>query len=227
MKVVLLHAFPLDERMWEPQRELLADADVFAPRLYGYGNSMDAWADGILRDAGEGNLVLVGASMGGYAALAIARRAPERARGLLLEGARTDADTDERRRGRADTIQQVQAEGAAGLWRAMAPKLLTENARPETVAAAEEMALAQDPIELIHAVEAIRDRDDLTGVAQAMEGPVLAVVGSKDPFVSAAELREVIGGDHVVEIPDVGHLASLERPEAFNPALRDFLDSFS
>jgi pimeloyl-ACP methyl ester carboxylesterase len=227
VRVVLLHALPLDERMWDPQRELLADADVFAPRLYGYGNSMDAWAQAILRDVGDGDLVLVGASMGGYAALAVARRAPERVRGLLLEGARTDADSDERRRGRGDTIQQIQAEGAAGLWQTMAPKLLTENARPETVAAAEAMALAQDPVDLIHAVEAIRDRDDLTGVVQAMDGPVLAVVGTEDPFVSADELREAIGGDHVVEIPEVGHLPSLERPEAFNPTLRDLLDAVS
>jgi pimeloyl-ACP methyl ester carboxylesterase len=35
VNVVLLHAFPLDERMWEPQLEPLREYDVAAPRLYG------------------------------------------------------------------------------------------------------------------------------------------------------------------------------------------------
>ena len=101
MTVVLLHAFPLDERMWAPQLDVVPDA--LTPRLYGRGATMDAWASSIA-DEVDGELVLVGASMGGYCALALARHAPERVRGLLLVGARPDADSDERRAGRADTI---------------------------------------------------------------------------------------------------------------------------
>src|SRR4029078_13103334 len=81
--VVYLHAFPLDERMWP--------AEAAAPRLYGLGRTMDDWADGVL-EAYPGRLVLVGASMGGYAAMAAARRAPERLAGLLLAGSRPEAD---------------------------------------------------------------------------------------------------------------------------------------
>ena len=39
MKVVLLHAFPLDERMWDPQLELLADEDVYVPNFYDLGGN--------------------------------------------------------------------------------------------------------------------------------------------------------------------------------------------
>ena len=54
-----------------------------APHLYGRGPSIDDWAAQLLRDI-DGPLVAVGASMGGYCALALARRAPERVVGMVL-----------------------------------------------------------------------------------------------------------------------------------------------
>jgi pimeloyl-ACP methyl ester carboxylesterase len=88
MNVLLLHALPLDERMWEPQNRALGDHHVVAPHLYDLpGSSMDEWAAAALERV-EGDFAVVGASMGGYLALAIARRAPERIRALLLEGSR-------------------------------------------------------------------------------------------------------------------------------------------
>ena len=75
MTVVLLHGLPLDGRMWEPQLGALGD-QASAPTLYDVpGETMDAWAEAVL-DSVAGELVLVGASMGGYCALAIARRSP-------------------------------------------------------------------------------------------------------------------------------------------------------
>ena len=117
-----MHAFPLDERMWEPQLDALTGHDVSAPRLYGRGRTMAAWAESVA-DETEGELLVVGASMGGYCALALARRVPERVRALLLVGSRPDADSPERRAGRADTIELIRREGADGLWRFMSPKL--------------------------------------------------------------------------------------------------------
>ena len=48
MKLLLLHAFPLDETMWAPQKAALTDHDVVAPHLYGRGSSVDAWAGSLL-----------------------------------------------------------------------------------------------------------------------------------------------------------------------------------
>ena len=213
MTVLLLHAFPLDERMWEPQREVLRGHEVVAPRLYGRGPTMAAWADSV---AGEtsGELTVVGASMGGYCALALARRAPARVRGVMLLGARPDADSDERRAGRADTIALISDEGPEGLWRTMLPKLFHDESLGD------EGLLYRDGDALIGAIEAIRDRDDSTDVARAFPGPVQFVVGEFDPFVSADELAE----HDVREIGGAGHLANIERPEEFNSILGDFLE---
>ena len=212
MTILLLHAFPLDKKMWEPQRAALAGHEVIAPRLYGRGRTMDEWADSIAGET-DGELVVVGASMGGYCALALARRAPERVRGLLLVGARPDADTEERRAGRADTIALIRNDGLEGLWRMMLPKLFHD----ESVA--DEQLVYRDTEALITALEAVRDREDSTDVVRSFSGPVQFVVGEFDPYVSAAELSEF----DVRELEGVGHLVNLERPDEFNEILREFV----
>jgi pimeloyl-ACP methyl ester carboxylesterase len=212
VNVLLLHALPLDERMWEPQRDVLRDHDVFAPRLYGRGRTMAAWADSIASEL-EGEQVVVGASMGGYAALALARRAPERVRALLLVGARPDADSPERRAGRADTIELIRNEGPDGLWRTMLPKLFADPG------VGDERLLFREQDGLIAAIEAIRDREDSTQLARDFPGPLQFVVGEHEAFVTAGELAEF----DIREVSDAGHLVNLERPDEFNAILREFL----
>jgi pimeloyl-ACP methyl ester carboxylesterase len=214
VKVLLLHAFPLDERMWEPQLAVLAEHEVSTPRLYGRGRTMDAWADSIATEA-EGELAVVGASMGGYCALALARRVPDRVRALMLVGSRPDADSQERRAGRADTIELIRTEGPEALWHSMLPKLFHDQSK------ADERLLYRDPDGLVAAVEAIRDREDSTEPAHSFPGPLQFVVGEFDPFVSAGELE----GFDVREVAGVGHLVSLERTNEFNEILREFVSS--
>jgi pimeloyl-ACP methyl ester carboxylesterase len=224
--VVLLHALPLDERMWEGQREVLAGHSVSAPNLYALGRSMDAWARGVLA-AVEGPLVVVGASMGGYAALAIAREAPERLRGVVLAGSRAVADPPDRRAARADTIRLIRTEGVEGLWADMRPKLFPEDAEPAVLERARTLALAQEPEALVGAVEAIRDRDDGTDVVRRLEAPLLVVIGTRDPYVPVAEAQDVADGapnGRLAVFEGAGHLPSLDRPREFNRELAAFLE---
>jgi pimeloyl-ACP methyl ester carboxylesterase len=212
VNVLLLHAFPLDERMWKPQLPALADHDVTAPRLYGRGRTMAEWAASVAGES-NGELAVVGASMGGYCALALAALAPERVRGLLLVGARPDADSPERRAGRADTIELIRREGPDGLWRFMEPKLFTDKAN------ADPSLMFRDSDALIGALEAIRDRPDSTQVARDFSGPLQFVVGEHEAFVTADELSEF----DIQEVADSGHLVNLERPDEFNRLLQEFL----
>ena len=165
MTVVLLHALPLDERMW----------DAFpgvAPRLYPGGRTMDEWARSVL-DQVDGDLVLVGASMGGYCALAMARQAPGRVAGLALVGSRPEADTPERRAARGPVLDTIREHGAEGLWGAMRDKLFPEGADPAVVERAGAIALEQPAEGLAAAVEAIRDRADSTDVWDGLDAPRL------------------------------------------------------
>ena len=225
MNVVLLHAFPLDERMWDPQRGPLARHEVFAPNLYRLGRTMDEWADAVLA-ARDGDFVAVGASMGGYCALALARRAPERLTGLVLSGARAGADTPERRAARADTIRLVRSRGVEALWDDMRPKLFTEGAAEETVERARAITLEQDADGIVRAVEAIRDRADATDLVSSFQSPLLVAVGDGDPFLPVPEAEEIAASapkGSLTVFEGSGHLPNLECPREFNGALTDFL----
>ena len=207
MKVVLLHAWPLDERMWEPQLPGLRRAgfDPVTPRLYRRGASIEAWAAELLAEVG-GPFVVVGASMGGYTALALARRAPERVVGIVLAGSRADADSPERRASRDEQIAILRAEGVP-------PDL-------ETDVSPEELAVAQ---------EAIRDRPDASGVVGAFGGPLLVCVGDADDIVSVEEARALADAAlrGALEVfPGTGHLLTVEQPDRFGAVLLRFLEQW-
>ena len=225
MKVLLLHAFPLDERMWEPQLESLRDYEVSTPRLYGRGESLDDWGASLL-DEEDGELILVGASLGGYAALAMTSRAPERVRALALVGARAEGDSPERRAGRADTIALIESGGVEALWENQRPKLMLEDAPEEAVGRARELVLVRGKDELIEAVRALRDRADNSETFASLEGPSLVAVGEGDAFFPPKEAEALAArarhGRFRV-FAGAKHLPSLEQPDEFNAALANFL----
>ncbi len=173
---------------------------------------MEEWAASVAEEV-DGELAVVGASMGGYCALALARLVPERVRALMLVGARPDADSPERRAGRADTIELIRREGADGLWNFMLPKLVAD---PSVL---DKSLLYRDADDLVAAVEAIRDRPDSTELVRKFAGPLQFVVGEHEAFVTAGELFEL----PVREVAGSGHLVNIERPDEFNTILREFL----
>jgi pimeloyl-ACP methyl ester carboxylesterase len=225
MKVLLLHAFPLDERMWEPQLESLRDYEVSTPRLYGRGESLGDWAASLL-DEEDGEVILVGASLGGYAALAMTSRAPERVRALALVGARAEGDSPERRAGRADTIALIENGGVEALWENQRPKLLLEDASEQAVGRVRELVLARGKDELTEAVRALRDRADNSETFSSFEGPSLVAVGEVDAFFppeEAAALAAKARHGRFRVFAGAKHLPSLEQPDEFNAALANFL----
>ena len=204
---MLLHGWPLSERMWEPQVTALQSAGFtpFVPHLYGQGPSIDGWAAHLLRDYG-GSLVAVGASMGGYCALALARRAPERIVGMVLVAARAGADTFDRRRQRDAQIGVLRSRGVP--------------AELETDVPAEHLAVAQ---------EAMRDRMDLSGIAASFGGPLLVCIGDRDDIVSVDESRDLAASalQGAIEVfPGAGHFVSVEQPDRLNVVLLDFLSQW-
>jgi 3-oxoadipate enol-lactonase len=202
LTVVLLHAFPYDEAMWAPQLQALTDYDLAAPRLYGRGPRFEEWAAVLLGEL-DGPLTLVGASMGGYVALAMARQAPQRVRGLFLAGSRAGPDTPGRRAYRDELIATLREDGVpVGM---------------ETTGTAEE---------LIDATLALRDRPDASDVIRAFTGPFVIAVGDRDELLAVDEAREIaaLAPDGRVEVfPSAGHLPSIEQPEEFNGVLLAFL----
>jgi 3-oxoadipate enol-lactonase len=224
---LLLHAFPLDARMWDETRTELGEVAVVAPTLppQGGGRTLAGWAAAVLRLV-EGEIVPVGVSMGGYLAFELWRQAPERLSGLVLSDTRAGPETDEGRAGRERTIELIRERGAAGLWEEMEPKLFSPAAEPEVVALARSIALDRSQDDLVTCLEAIRDRPDSQPTLPTIDVPTLVVVGENDeltPPHEAAAIASGIAGAKLVTIPESGHLPPLERPGAFLASLRALL----
>ncbi len=239
--IVLLHGFPLDKRMWEPQAEALSgEFRVIAPDLRGHGESqatpgpytMELLADDLnafLDALGVGQVVLGGFSMGGYVAFAFYRKHPERVANLLLLDTRPQPDSEEAKGGRETMAQLAESEGAAPIAERLVPRLLC----------ADTVANRQDVVDCVTAmitecsVEGIAG--DLRGMALRGDSsdllpnigvPTLLVVGDQDVITPPAEsqnMASVIPNATLVEVSGAGHISNLENPDAFTGAIHDFL----
>jgi pimeloyl-ACP methyl ester carboxylesterase len=245
--VVLLHGFPLNRTMWAGQiRTLGASHRVIAPDLRGHGDSpapdavytMEAMADDVvelLDGQGVAEPVVVGGlSMGGYVALAMALKHPDRLRALMLIDTRAAADSPEAAKGREESAQAVLKEGhPRAVVESMIPKLFGKS------------TLARHP-DRIESMRAEMEKTSASGVAGALRGmairpdrrgdlakitvPTLVVVGEEDAIAPPDEARaiaEALPDGRLDVVPGVGHLAPYEDPEAFDEVVLRFLQGLS
>ena len=240
--VVLLHAFPLDGRMWAPQVEALAGSyQLIVPDLRGFGAAreqaveeagMELLADDVARlldDRGLDRVVLGGLSLGGYVALAFVRRHADRLGGLLLLDTKASADTEPARADRLRMVERVLAEGTGFLPEAMLPRLLGKTSleeRPELVERVTVLIREQDPGAVAGAQRGMAARPDATDVLAGIAVPTLVVHGEEDAIIGpevGRELAAAIPDARFLLVERAGHLANLEQPEVVNEALLDFL----
>ncbi len=239
--LVLLHAFPLNRRMWVPQvRALNGDRRVIAPDYPGFGRSPRPCAQPDVRLYAEGvrefldslhleRVALGGLSMGGYVAFACLRLFPERISALVLANTRPDPDPEEARETRRELARRVTEEGVEILPDLQMERLLSRRTireKPEVVEDVRGMILESSPDGVVAALGAMRERPDSTDLLGEIEVPTL-VVGGEEDAISSPEVMEAMAGkipdSRYVTLPNAGHLSNLEAPEKFNAALAGFL----
>lgn len=236
--LLLIHGFPHGRTAWAGQVAALSDvADVTAPSLRGFDEdgdvvvppmTIDGYAADLARHA-PSPVVACGLSMGGYVALALAARFPEKVRGLVLCNTRAGADSDEARAGRGATAQRVEREGVGFLADAMLPKMLSPEfvARSPGVAAEVRAMMARQPAgAVIAALHAMAARPDRTPLLASIRVPTLVITGSADTLIPVSEseaLAAAIPGARLVVLPGAAHLSNVEAPDAFDRAVREFL----
>ena len=247
--LLLVHGFPFDHSMWTYQMEALKqDYRVIAPDLRGHGQSeatsgpyrMDLMADdlrALLLELEVERAHLAGLSMGGYILFAFWRIYPHVVHALILSDTRATADTPAGRQNRQQMIEQVRAEGTQLIAEQMVPRLLSPSTlekKPAVVSHARRMILNTPVDGVVGALQGMAQRPDSTPTLETITVPTLILVGEEDavtPPEAAAEMQAGIQSPRrgeapeveLVRIPQAGHLSPLENPEAFNPALRRFL----
>lgn len=235
--ILLLHAFPLDHRMWHAVAAAMPiGRTVLAVDSYGSGSAPDGpsepslavIADAIviaLRTAGFGRVTVAGLSMGGYIALALAERHPDVIAGLGLLDTKSTPDSDETRASRMATVKELlslrSVNPILGMAAAMpAPESVATD--PTLTSRIEEQILAQRPEGMAWCQRAMAVRPDRTAAITNIPCPVLILVGEKDRYttISHAEHMVVARRDaEFVIVPNVGHFSPIEAPAAVAAAL--------
>jgi 3-oxoadipate enol-lactonase len=235
--VLLIHAFPLDARMWEPQLSALDGLPVIAPHLPGFGGtpragdvlSMASAADRCLAGldaAGVDRAVVCGLSMGGYVAFELWRRARERFAGLLLANTRAGADTEEGAAGRRALAERLRAEGNSFLVE-NPPPLLSEHANDDLRRRVRELIAGQPADSIAAAAIGMAERPDSTPDLATIDVPTLVVTSSGDSLIPPAmtsPMADQIPGAELVVIDGAGHLSNMEAAGAFDELLAHHLD---
>ena len=235
--LLLLHAFPLDASMWEPQTSALgADVHVVAPNFPGFGGTsepldvltMDAAADAAaasLTAAGVDRALVCGLSMGGYAALAFWRRHRDRVAGLVLANTRAGADDDAGRERRRALAERLRTEGSAFLAESP-PPLLSANAPAELWDRVKAIIAAQPAAAIASASLGMAERPDSTGDLAGIDVPALVVTSSGDTLIppeATTPMADQIPGARLEILEGAGHLSNLELPTEFSRLLREEL----
>lgn len=239
--VLFSHSWFCDGRQW-PQAEEVADAGYRVLNLdnRGHGRSgphrhrFTIWdmADdlvAVLDDAGVDDAVLIGLSVGGFAALRTALRHRSRVRALVLAATAASAQ---------DGMGRVKAAALGPMWLTSArtlvlPQLVktmfgptARHQQPRLVEEWKQRFLDQDPKSMLVALQAVVTRDDVTSRLGEIVVPALVLVGEEDRnpgVVASASLAAHLPNARLVVLPDTGHLLAIERPQAVGDALVGFL----
>jgi pimeloyl-ACP methyl ester carboxylesterase len=244
--IVLLHAFPLDRRIWNNQETALSgEFQVIVPDLRGFGTAygqlaglaeipIDLIADDIAQLLDERRIkkaVIGGISRGGYAALAFARKYPERLQGLMLFDTRATPAEEKEIQTYSDLVKRLEVEGSSAAVDVMKTRLLGPETRAKNVAlvqAIDEIILSQKPDAIIAGAIGMLNRPDARAGLSAIRVPTLAVAGVDDAaFASTRAIADASPEAEFAAVPHAGHLPILEQPDLVNATMRGFLARIS
>jgi pimeloyl-ACP methyl ester carboxylesterase len=240
--LVLIHGFPLDWRIFESQVPALAKTHrVIAPDLRGFGQSKSdapfmiaSLADDVHALLQAMNVLpcaLGGLSMGGYIALAFAKKYPQDLSSLILMDTRAEPDTAEGKEARNKMIALVHEKGAKAVADQMLPKMLSQktiDSNPGVASKLRQIIEGCPPKTIEHALAALRDREDYSETLPKIAVATLIIVGEEDaitPPKMAQTLNQNIRQSKLVQIPGAGHLSTMEKPDEVTAAIKEFISN--
>lgn len=239
--VILLHGYLESLEIWEGfAGELSADYRVICPDLPGHGqsgiystiDSMAIMADAvkhILDFLGIGRAVIIGHSMGGYAALAFEDFYPEITIGFGLFHSHALADSQEKKENRDREIALVHAGKKEQFINVNISNAFAADSHEkfaEKIEWARQIALSTSERGIILALEGMKVRPDRRDVLRNSLDPLLIIAGKKDnyiPFEVYQEHFNLAPQTHTVILENSGHMGFIEEKDKSLKGLRKFL----
>lgn len=241
--IVFLHGFAESRAIWtEFIRAFPAGYQLFTLDLLGHGDnisdgsdySMEAQARYVAEQLRQQNVeqaLLVGHSMGGYVALAVAEQIPDTVAGLVLFHSTALPDTDEKKANRDKNKDFVLRHGVGKFMDSFIRPLFAP-ANRERLAAQQAFleAIGRDTQEatVLGGLEAMKNRPDRTHVLREARFPVLFIGGKDDVAVAVESLLPQLAlpaESYALLLGNVGHLGYFEEPERTRHALLAFAEA--
>lgn len=231
----LIHGHGVDPSIWDGiYNELAPDVQIVKPDLstLTHHDTIEAYAEyvySLLQTARLANVVLIGHSMGGYIALALAEKHPEMIRGLGLFHSTAFADDDARKQKRQQAIELLEQKGSRPFIEGVVPSMFAEGNRRRMADIIRSLieAGSQLPADALKAgIRAMQARPDRSHVLREANYPVLIIAGKEDnlvPFEKSEQLFELPANVQTTVLEQAGHLGMLEEPEEATNAIRRFL----
>jgi 3-oxoadipate enol-lactonase len=240
--IVLIHAFPMNQRMWDLQVEFLQQtARVITFDIRGLGKSelrgpytLEFIVDDLIALLDQLKIkkaIVCGLSMGGFVALRAAERNPERILGLVLADTKSEPDSDFSKLGRYRALKSIQEQGAKAYVNDFVRSGLaagTISDRKDVFQGVKAIAESNRSEGVQAAILALTSRLDTTSGLSQIKVPTLILHGELDSVIPSSEaklMHQKIEGSQFLIVPNAGHLSNLDNPDFFNERLKQFIFS--
>ncbi|MBN1634475.1 MAG: alpha/beta hydrolase [Ignavibacteria bacterium] len=239
--LILVHAFPLSSRMWEPQVKYLRNKfRVITYDARGLGKSrqsdnqftMESYVTDffcILDELGLDKVNACGVSMGGYIILRAITRNSERFLSVILADTRAERDDDKGLISRSNSIIDIKSGKRKEFLNNFLTKLINDKsyANPEIQNFLTDIMFSNSDDGICGAMLALATRTNTLEKIKDIDIPSLIIVGEDDvltPKNFAEAMNKSLKNSVLEVVPNAGHLSNIENPDYFNSVVIKFLD---
>jgi pimeloyl-ACP methyl ester carboxylesterase len=238
--LLLLHGFSENSHVWDEQRPYLSEQfHVIVPDLPGSGEtpltsslsieSMAEFVYAILKAEGISAVTVIGHSMGGYVALALAEKYPALVQGVGLFHSTAAPDSEEKKEARRKSINMIEKYGSEAFVKQTMPNMFSPAYRkqfPERIEAYIQLCQQCPQASLVAYYEAMMERPDRTALLSALTVPVLFVIGKDDTAVPLQQILPQVTLPRISSIyifEDTAHMGMWEVATASKQLLQQFI----
>jgi pimeloyl-ACP methyl ester carboxylesterase len=234
--VLLIHGFPLNQTIWNHFADELAKSSlVFTVDLPGFGKSPALKSPFTIEDVASEigqwlksqkieSTVVVGHSLGGYVALALAKQRPAMVSGLALFHSTAYADSVEKKENRNKVLDFISKNGVLAFTSNFIPPLFADQ-HHLSIETVRKIAVQATKEAVIDYTKAMRDRKDQSLLLKEFHKPIMIISGEKDQGISVESVQDQAKISKLIEfhiLTGVAHMGMFEQPEKTIGLIKDF-----